>query len=210
MLPLALWRLDSTATMHHPDTLIQGLERHLARDDLLSVLVQIGTAQQGYVGLRGCEGCTADACAIGCRVALLRRVLRASLDAHATLDAVPLGLAPRPYTRAALAWPTPQSVPLDGTLLAPWPEARLTVHWRRRLLPQVLVCTTLLLVGADGPDPVAALRAAQWRAVPLLPRLIRASHDQPTALWGVIGTPWPHTPFLLLPQPVAAVQQFAA
>ncbi len=207
---LSLWRLNNATTLHHPATLTEGLERHLARDDLLSVLVQIGTQQQGYVALRGCEGCQTDSCTIGCRMALLGRVLRASFSAQTALDAVPLGLALRPYTRAALAWPTPQSEPLAGDLLAPWSEARLTVHWRRRVLPQLLVCTALLLVGNEGPDPVAALRAAQWRAIPLPNQLLRSSHDQPTALWGVIGTPWPQTPFLLLPQSVASVKQFAA
>ena len=152
--------------------------------------------QQAYVSLQGCEGCVHGRCTPGCYVELLRRLLRVCFDA-CTLHPVAGGLATRPYRRAALAWPTAKTAPLADLSLTPWPEARLIVHWHGR---GQLSCAALLSVGADGPEPAAALRAANWQAW-ALPKALgskRAHHASALAL--PFPQRWPHAPTLLWPQ----------
>src|SRR5207244_10633196 len=94
-----------------------------------------------------------------------------------------------------------KSDPVASVPLAPWPEARLIVHWRGK--HRQIACAALLAVGAAGPDPAQALRAAGWQtwALPgaLGPKL--ANSASPPAL--PFPRAWPHTPALLWPQPAA-------
>lgn len=109
-------------------------------------------------------------------------VRRSSRDAVAALQ----GLGSRPYTRVALARPTPRSAAIDT--LDAYEEARLITHWTQR---GAEVCAAAALaVGAHGPAPVEVLAAAGWQIVPggaLLRRSVLT--PLPTVLpWGAA---WP-------------------
>ena len=198
-----LWRLDgaSNATLIQPLRLEQGLRLHLGHTELTTVLMQIGDQQQAYLSVPGCEGCAQGRCLPGCYVELLRRLVRVCFDAG-TLHAVAGGLAKRPYHRAVLAWPTAKAAPLASISLADWPEARLIVQWRGG--GQQVACVALLAVGADGPDPAAALRAGGWQAwtlpaalgsrlansaLPLRLPFVRACSHAPCLLWPATAAP---------------------
>jgi hypothetical protein len=198
-----LWRLEgaTAATLAQPARLELGLRLHIEHTELITVLMQIDGQQQAYLSAVGCEGCTYGRCVPGCYVELLRRLLGACFDA-CTLRAVAGGLVTRPYRRAVLAWPTRKAAPVAAVPLAPWPEARLIVHWRGK--HHQLTCAALLTVGADGPDPALALRTAGWQtwALPgaLGPKL--ANSASPPTL--PFPRAWLHAPALLWPQPIAA------
>ena len=200
-----LWRLKGDPQAVAPEKLTAGLRHHLQSDDLTTVVMQIGTIQQSYVLLPVCEGCALGGCALGCRASLLRRVLRSSGGEQCVLRAFPQGLRRRPYTRAVLAWPTRNAQPLTNTLLAAWPEARLSLHWRQRLLRKHITVAALLLVGADGPAPAPALRAAGWSTLPLpdvrgqLARLL--TRPVPSAALAILGRTWSGDPWLAAPTP---------
>ncbi len=198
-----LWRLDgaTTATCVQADRLEQGLRLHLEHTSLSTVLMQIGAQQQAYLGGAGCEGCAYGRCTPGCYVELLRRLLRACTDT-CTLGAVAGGLAKRPYRRMALAWPTTQAESIDNLTLAPWPEARLLVHWRGT--QHQIACAALLAVGADGPELAPALRALGWHSWalpgPLGSKLANSAFPRQLPF----PRAWPHAPSLLWPQAVEA------
>ena len=113
------------------------------------------------------------------------------------------GLSRRPYTRAVLAWPTRTAQPLTGALLAGWNDARLSLHWRQSVLRKHITLAALLLVGADGPAPTPAVRAAGWRCLPLpemggrLARLL--ARPLPPASLAAFGRSWPGDPWLIAP-----------
>ena len=198
-----LWCLEgaTAATLARPTRLEQGLRLHMEHTELTTILMQIGDQQQAYLSAAECEGCAYERCVPGCYVELLRRLLRACF-ATCTLRAIAGGLATRPYRRAVLAWPTRKAAPVAGVPLAPWPEARLIVHWRGK--HRQITCAALLAVGVDGPDPALALRAAGWQtwALPgaLGPKLANSA-SPPTLLF---PRTWPYAPALLWPQPVAS------
>lgn len=195
-----LWRLEGAraATLAEPAQLDQGLRLHIEHTMLTSVLMQIGDEQHAYIGAAGCAGCADARCVPGCYVELLRRLLRACFDT-ATLRYIPGGLAQRPYQRAALAWPSAAARPLTDLSLAPWPEARLLVHWRGRR--GQIRAAALLAVDADGPDPALALRAQGWRTWSLpTPLLHRYGQRAPLPAAPFLRH-CPHAPSLLWPQP---------
>jgi hypothetical protein len=197
-MPLTLWRLEGATTEFLPDAtgLAAGLRLHLAHAPLTSTLVQIGDTQRAYVALDGCGGCLRGRCEPGCRVELLRRLLRASLGG-ASLQAVPRGLAARPYTRVALAWPGRNTRPLAGDFLAAWEEARLSIHWQRG--PRATItASALLAAGAGEGDPARILTELDWNALPLPPRLFSRIESGSLPLLRV-GRVWRHEPTLLLP-----------
>ena len=195
-----LWGLEGAtdATLLQPDWLEQGVRLHIAHNELTTVLMQIGTQQQGYVGLEGCDGCGYGRCRPGCYVELLRRLLRVCFDGGA-LRAVAGGLARRPYQRVALAWPTAKTAPLTDLSLAPWSEARLIVQWRGTA--EQIACAALLAVGGDGPEPAVALRRAGWRAWTLPKALGTKLANSPFPPRLPFARAWPHAPTLLWPQP---------
>lgn len=195
-----LWRLDGATdtTLMEPARLEQGLRLHLQHTELTTVLMQIGAQQQAYVAMEGCEGCAHGRCLPGCYVELLRRLIGVCFEA-CTLHPVVGGLAARPYRRAALAWPTTKAAPLADLSLASWPEARLMVHWRRTA--RQIACAALLSVGTDGPDPVAALRAAFWQAWTLPKALGPKRAHSVSTLTLPFPQRWPHAPTVLWPQP---------
>jgi hypothetical protein len=160
--PRRLWRLTSVhgEPLTKPELLTAGLQLHARHATLDSLLVHIGSEQQRYLALTGCGGCAQERCEPGCRVELLRRLLGRHAP-HLRLQIVMGGLAPRPYRRAALAFPGSSAI-LPEDLLQPWPEARLLVSWRPRRGDSAVIVTLLLLVGADGPDPHRALRELNW------------------------------------------------
>ena len=168
-----IWRIDgmtATTAIDH-DRLAPGLRLHVAHSPLTTVAMQIGDRQQCYVMLDGCSGCLTEQCRIGCRAALFRRLL-ATCMVGVDLCAVapPQGFARRPYRRGVLARPGPDAQPLDTTLLYPWNEARLLVHWTST--QRAIRSSALLLTSAEAPDPAAQLRAAGWMPLPLSTRLV--------------------------------------
>ena len=86
-------------------------------------------------------------------------VRRSSREAVAALQ----GLGSRPYTRVALARPTPRSAAIDT--LDAYEDARLITHWTQRGGAEVCAAAALA-VGADGPVPVELFTAASWQIVP--------------------------------------------
>jgi hypothetical protein len=205
----SLWRLDGAtdATLVQPVRLHQGLRLHLEHTELTTMLMQIGEQQHAYLSVGGCEGCVHGRCVPGCYVELMRRLLHACFDA-CTLRPVAGGLATRPYRRAVLAWPTAKAELLARMPLASWSEARLIVHWRGT--QRRISSAALLAVGADGPDPAAALRAAGWQAWALpgaLGPMLANSASLPTLPF---PRAWRHAPALLWPQPAAPGHQEGA
>jgi hypothetical protein len=197
-MPLTLWRLEGATTEFLPDAtgLAAGLRLHLAHAPLTSTLVQIGDVQRAYVALDGCGGCLRGRCEPGCRVELLRRLLRASLDG-ATLQTVPRGLAACPYARVALAWPGRNARPPAGAILAAWEEARLSIHWQRGPRATITV-SALLATGVGEGDPARILTELGWNALPLPPSLLSRIERGSLPLLKV-GRVWHNEPTLLLP-----------
>lgn len=202
-----LWRIERLIADAPPtlDTLTTGLRLHVVHSPLLTVAIQIGDQQRGYLVLEGCAGCADDRCRIGCPAALLRRLVDSQACGF-TLRAVapPQGLARRPYTRGAFGWPRPGAESLDAALLTSWADARLAIYWRR--YGSTICGSLLLLAGADGPAPRAVLQAHGWRACAAPPLMLQCWRQAalPPAL--PFGAPWPLPLFLLLPTPVAANQ----
>jgi hypothetical protein len=167
-----IWRIDVTATttIDHA-RLADGLRLHVAHSPLTTVAMQIGDRRQCYVVLDSCPGCLIEQCRIGCRATLFRRLF-ATCMVGVDLCAVapPQGLVRRPYRRGVLARPGPDAQSLDATLLHPWHEARLLVHWTST--QRAIRSSALLLTSAEAPDPAAQLRAAGWMPLPLSTRLV--------------------------------------
>lgn len=168
-----IWRIDgmtATTAIDHA-RLAAGLRLHVAHSPLTTVAMQIGAHQQCYVVLDGCPGCLTEQCQIGCRAALFRRLLATCMvGVDLCAIAPPQGFARRPYRRGVLARPGPDARSLDATLLHPWHEARLLVHWT--FSQRAMRSSALLLTSAEEPDPAAQLRAAGWMPFPLSTRLV--------------------------------------
>jgi hypothetical protein len=198
--PRTIWRIDGVtlATAIDHARLADGLRLHVSHSSLTTVAMQIGAQQQCYVVLDGCPGCLADQCRIGCRAALFRRLLPACIaGVEVRPVAAPQGLARRPYRRGVLARPGPDARPLDATLLHPWHEARLVVHWTSTR--RAIRSSALLLTSAEDPDPAAQLRAVGWMPLPLPMRLVLRYFERsmPTTL--PFGAPWKTAVTLLTP-----------
>jgi hypothetical protein len=194
-----LYRIDATHPTH-PDVLRAGLRRHLAVAPLLSVAVRIGRRQQAYVALEGCMGCAIDRCEPGCRVELLRRTTRGAFGSAGVLYHVPKGLAFRPYSRLALAWPGRGARMLTSELLRPYDDARLTLHWHAAGKGSLRV-SALLAASGDGPDPCVVLREHGWQIFAMPGPLMRLAIGRCCA--GIprglpIAGQWVHDPALLL------------
>ena len=162
-----LWKLhDVCADVSAARAMRGALTQHLmfTPAGLTSVLVQIGAEQAAYVLASGCAGCPNDQCVAGCRMDLLRRVVKASHPGSG-LTLVRRGLLARPYARAVMAWPTSNADVLDADLLAGWSHARLLQHWRGGR--GVQSTAVLLAVSADGDDPGGRLRTRGWKTCPL-------------------------------------------
>jgi hypothetical protein len=195
-----LWRIDGanepTAIDHA--RLAAGMRLHVIHSPLMTLTMQINQQQRSYLVLEGCGGCLRDQCRVGCPAALFRRLFQSCVT-DATLTAVPSpqGLACRPYTRGAFAWPDTHAQPLDSILLHSWADARLMVHWRRY---GAHICgSALLLASADGPDPMSALRERNWHALTLPIRMVTRWHAAATPPGLPFGMPWRQPLFLLLP-----------
>jgi hypothetical protein len=200
-----LWRIaGASTTTAHPDRLIAGLRLHLRYAALTSVLMQIGAQQQAYVALVGCEGCAHGRCAPGCRADLFGRMLRASIPA-CDPRYVASGLAARPYTRAALAWPAPRAQALTGALLHAWAESRLVLHWPRAS-GRTPTVAALVLTSSAGPEPASVLRSCGWRAIALPAPLVLRLAKAPIPTGAPIGARWAGAPTLLLAEPAVAVR----
>ena len=110
-------------------------------------------------------------------------VRRSSREAVAALQ----GLGSRPYTRVALARPTPRSAAIDT--LDAYEDARLITHWTQRGGAEVCAAAALA-VGADGPVPVELFTAASWQIVPG-GALLRRSVLTPLPTMLPWGAAWP-------------------
>lgn len=190
-----LFRLDPAAPgdISQPKPLKTSLALHLAHAPLTTVLARIGDTTRAYLSLVGCAGCFAGRCHPGCRADLLSRALHAAGIAQPAL--IPGGLACRPFTRATLARPGAAAQPLDETLLAPWPDARLIVHWQ-----DARTVAALLATSGDGPTPTTVLRRAGWLPVPLATRLPLAWARRPMPPTLPFPGRWQGEPFLFLPR----------
>lgn len=190
-----LFRLDPADRdrISQPERLAASLAVHLAHAPLASVLARIGDTTRAYLSLTGCAGCHTGRCQPGCHADLLTRALHAAGIAQPAL--IPGGLACRPFTRATLARPGAAAQPLDETLLAPWPEARLIVHWQ-----DARTVAALLATSGDGPTPTTVLRRAGWLPVPLANRLPLAWARRPMPPTLPFPGRWQGEPFLLLPR----------
>lgn len=186
-----LWRLDAAATT---ESLTTDLRAYLAHATLTTILVRIGDRTRAYLALDGCAGCVIGRCLPGCRTDLLRRALTA--QGGGTLTLVRDGLARRTYTRAVLACPLRDAQPLDAALLAAWPEARLTLAWRGGQGSRVMV-GALLLTGAAGDAPTAALGARRWRAIALPTHVLLRRYHLPIPPAPPLSVTWPGEPYLL-------------
>lgn len=163
-----LWRCADTtpANLRQPEQWTNGLRLHIQHAPLTSITMRIGTQQQSYVALDGCGACLRNACRVGCRVSLLRRLIGTCFEGGSLHTvATPQGLAARPYTRVVLARPGRESDPLNEALLPNWQDARLVAHWQSQ--GRELTVATLLAVGQDGPDPAETLRELGWKPIPL-------------------------------------------
>jgi hypothetical protein len=165
-------RLPGSPLLHA--ALAAGVTLHALRapGGLPMLLVQVGPVQASYVTLPACsaECRIADCATIGCLAAAFARLVQTEAPLWRVRRA--LELNPRPYTRAVCAAPGTDAQPLDGTMLHPWSDARLHLHWRtRRGAASAAAVQAILLAGADGPDPVVALRARGWMARPVPPAL---------------------------------------
>ena len=174
-----IWRIDgmtATTAIDHA-RLADGLRLHVAHSPLTTVAMQIADRQQCYVVLDGCPGCLTEQCRIGCRAALFRRLLPACIAGVEVCPvAVPQGFARRPYRRGVLAWPGPDAQSLNATLLQPWNEARLIIHWT--VVRTTVRSSALIMISAEDPDPAAQLRAAGWMPLPLSTRLVLHSFQR--------------------------------
>jgi hypothetical protein len=195
-----MWRIEGLSDASEIDRagLATGLRLHVMHSPLTTVAMRVGEQQRCYLILEGCVECARDHCRVGCPAALFRRLFQ-SCVADAALQAVgpPHGLARRPYTRGVFAWPLPEAEPLGSSMLEGWGDARLLIHWRRY---GARICgSALLLMSAEGPEPIEQLRAHHWRTcvlpAPVVARWSQALLPPPLPF----GAPWRHSPFLLLP-----------
>jgi hypothetical protein len=199
-----LWALERATpdTLRNAGLLADALRLHIEQAGLTTLVVQIGDRQQAYLQTNGCPRCHQERCIAGCRVQLLQRGLRAGLPAS-TLRLVRDGLQTRPYRRTVLAWPTAEAQALDASLIHPWRDARLVLHWHREQRwgqPAGLTVGAVLTLSDGGPDPLSLLRTIGWNGyvTPFGRRLARLS-PRSTPL----RRPWSHDPHVLLPVPAA-------
>jgi len=195
-----LWRIagptEPTAIDHA--RLAAGMQLHVIHSPLTTVTMQIDVQQRSYLVLEGCAGCLHDQCRVGCPAALFRRLFQSCVvDATLTAVSLPQGLACRPYTRGGFAWPDMHAQSLDSTLLRPWTDARLMIHWRRY---GAHICgSALLLASADGSDPSSALHERNWHALALPIRMVTRWRQAATPPGLPFGVPWRQPLFLFLP-----------
>lgn len=196
-MPFTLLRLEGATLerLRDPERLAAGLLLHLAHAPLHTLLIQIEGAQRAYVALDGCDGCQRGRCAPGCRVELLRRLVRAAFDSG-RLEPVPRGLATRAYRQVGLAVPRPLAMPLDGDVLAPWASARLAVRWQAGAHGDIVASAVLAAEEAD-PSPAAQLKAYGWTALPV-PLLPGRAFDAVERSLQQARRRWRGEPFLLL------------
>lgn len=195
-----LWRIDgiTESTVIDHERLAAGLRLHVIHSPLTSVAMQIGARQQCYVVLDGCAGCLTDQCRIGCRAALFRRLLPTCMvGADLCAVAQPQGLVRRRYQRGVLARPGPDARSLDTTLLQPWQEARLLIHWT--FSKRAIRSSALILTSTEAPHPAEQLRVGGWTPIALPMRLVLCylQRSMPSSL--PFGAPWKTAVTLLTP-----------
>jgi len=202
-----LWRIDGTTepcVIDH-ELLAAGMRLHVIHSPLTTLTMQIDAQQRSYLVLEGCAGCLRDQSRVGCPAALFRRLFQScATDTRLTAVPPPQGLACRPYIRGGFAWPDTHAQPLDSTLLRPWADARVLVHWRRY---GAHICgSALLLASADGSDPTSALRECNWHALALPIRMVTRWRQAATPPGLPFGVPWRQPLFLFLPAPADSEQ----
>jgi len=167
----ALELVGAPVPLNHA-ALAPGVALHVQHAGLHTLLVQVGPMQRAYITLPACRAeCQPGTCLTpGCLAGAFARVLHSTAPQWRLRVAG--ALASRPYTRAIVAVPGARAQPLTGALLHPWADARVRQRWyaphQRSALPRWRT-DVLLLVGADGPDPAAALRALGWEVLALPP-----------------------------------------
>jgi len=185
-----LFRLDIAAPFRPPEPqlLANELRRHLLDAALHSYLLQSGTRRQAYLSLATCPGCRAGRCRPDCRVDLLRRWLPAALGNPVQLRPVHT-FCRRPYRHVLLLQAGPTAASLTQSLLAAWPEARLSLAWQP-YTPGGFPLRALLHTGTGSSAGVEQLLAHGWHSESV--ELTAQLEQQP-------ATQWAADPFLLLP-----------
>ncbi len=188
--PSTLWAIEGLpdAGDEHDNDFAAALQQHLdlSGHALTTTVMQIGTQQRSYVRLYGCGSCQFGRCTPGCRVRLFERVLKSGWGSAVSLRHVERGkdkgLVQRPYTRVYIGTPRHNAQPLDGSLLHPWREARLTLTWARGAMPapeqKPMLCHlpalfgrrmevgAILVLGDGGPDdPQVIFGERNWNFI---------------------------------------------
>lgn len=185
--PSTLWAIEGLpdAGAEHDNDFAAALQQHLdlSGHALTTTVMQIGSHQRSYVRLYGCGSCQIGRCTPGCRVRLFERVLKSGWGSTTSLRHVEqgkdTGLVQRPYTRVYIGTPRHDAQPLDGSLLHPWREARLTLTWARGAMPapeqkpllshlpaffaRRMEVGAILVLGDGGPhDPQVIFGERNW------------------------------------------------
>jgi hypothetical protein len=186
-----LWRI--TGSQPTETSWNDGLLLHLKHSPLTTIAMRVCEQQRQYLMLEGCGRCLREACTIGCRVSLFRRLAAANgLELHAVKE--PQGLAKHPYTQYALIWPGAQAQELQLEMLSEYTEARMVVHWQI-LAGRLLVSGMCMVIG--NPPLKEALAAQGWHCLPLPATLLqRRVAPMPARL--PLGMPWHAVPFVLM------------
>ncbi len=225
--PSTLWAIERLpdAGDKHDNDVAAALQQHLdlSGQALTTAVMQIGAHQRSYVRLYGCGACQLGRCTPGCRVRLFERVLKSGWGSTTSLRYVEQGqgkgLAQRPYTRVYIGTPRHDAQPLDGSLLHPWREARLTLTWARGAMPapeqkpllahlpalfgRRMEVGAILVLGDGGPaDPQVIFGARNWtfmRAGKAEAALLRLYGGRTVRTPGVrLGVPQGLAPHLLV------------
>ena len=116
MITIALDSFTTHAAHPLPPLAQQHLDAFAAQEGYALLTLQAHNHQADYLLVRGCDGCSRDACVVGCRAALLRRALAIALPG-VTSRVLRHPLRQRPLRYGVLAWPKRGATPLDRSLL---------------------------------------------------------------------------------------------
>lgn len=116
MITIALDGFAPNAFPPLPPLAQQHLDAFAAQEGYALLTLQAQGQQADYLLVRGCDGCTRDACVVGCRAALLQRALAIALRG-VTPRVLHHPLRQRSLRSGLLAWPRRGATPLDRSLL---------------------------------------------------------------------------------------------
>ena len=174
----------------------QHLDAFAAQEGYALLTLQAQGQQADYLLVRGCDGCTRDACVVGCRAALLRRALAIALPGVRP-RVLRHPLRQRPFRYSLLAWPRRGATPLDRSLLVEADE--MAVHLAVHREGDGVRTIALIGIGSNEAtqrrNVVQFVRERGWRAAALpgvvLPAFTRLIYGLPL-IRGTRGDWQPH------------------